>query len=148
MFLTRSDTSLHDRALSVCYSCYFDHPALVTCWSCVSREFRHCISGMAVLIFLYSYIRNNFPFDHILRIGDRTFIYRQAFAKSDRFTPEGTCNCKFIVSHRCCRRLKARADLNCRIYSDTDRDWQTLSKLFCSFCHCSDVACTRCKENR
>lgn len=147
MFLTRSDTSLHDRVLSVCYSCYFDHPALVTCRSCVSREFRHCISGMAVLIFLYADIRNHFAFDYIFRIGNRTFFYGNTVTQNNRFFSKCSGNGKFIIAKRCCRRLETGTNLNRRIHSDADRYWQFLSQSFSPLCHRSDMSCSRCKEN-
>ena len=147
MFFTGSDTGLHDRVLPMGYSGYFDQPALITCRSGISRKFRHRISSMTVLIFLHTNTRNHFAFDHIFRIGNRTFFYGNTVAQNNRFFSKRSGNGKFIITKWCCRRLKTGSDLNCRIHTNTDRNRQFLSQSFRTLCHCSDMSCSRCKEN-
>ena len=114
----------------------------------ISRKFRHRISGMAVLIFLYAGSRNHFAFDHIFRIGNRTFFYGNTVTQNNRFFSKCSGNGKFIIAKRCCRRLETGTNLNRRIHSDADRYWQFLSQSFSPLCHRSDMSCSRCKENR
>ena len=147
MFFTGSDTGLHDRVLPMGYSGYFDQPALITCRSGISRKFRHRISSMAILIFLHADIRNHFAFDHIFRIGNRTFFYGNTVTQNNRFFSKCSGNGKFIIAKWCCWRLETGTNLNRRIHTDADRYWQFLSQSFRTLCHGSDMSCSRCKEN-
>ena len=74
VLLTWSDTGLHDRIFTMCHCCNLDQPALVTCRSCISRKLRHGVSGIAVLIFLYTHTWDHFSLDHVFRIGDGTLV--------------------------------------------------------------------------
>ncbi len=120
MFLTRSGYKVCMIGFfSVCYSCYFDHPALVTCRSCVSRipalRIRYGCSDLPVLLHSNNLLRSHTP-------HWRSHVHLPSgICKSLTGSPWGHLQLQSssypigVVGGS-----KRRADLNCRIYSDTE----------------------------
>ena len=143
MLFAWSDHRLHDWILSVRNRLYLYKPALMTCQSIISWEFRHRISCMCILILNHSDPRLDFPFNHIFSICDCIFFYGNTWCQYHRSLSDGTRNRKFVIPKRCSWRFKAGTNFYRRINTDRNRNRKRLPEFCRPFCHHTDMSASR-----
>lgn len=143
MLHPRADTGLQNRISAMGHRPDTDQPAFFAGRSCVAREFRHGITGIAALIFTDSSSGKDFPFDDIFRIGNGIFLYGQAGTQPDRLSAQRPCYGQFIKSQRGGRRFKTGSEGDSRIHADADGYRQGLPQLLGPFRHSPDMSGAR-----
>ena len=130
VFFGRTDAGLHDRVTAVGNSFDFDQR---DCWfhsAGIARKFRHCFTGIAVLVFADADIRQQFAFDNIFCTGDSLFVDSFALYHLHAFAPYTAGYAQFIEAEWSCRWFEAGGDFDGRINADTDGDRHRFAGFF------------------
>ena len=93
VLLAGADAGLHDGVLAVGDRFDLEQPALVAGVAVVTRELRHGIAGVAVLVLDHMVAAwHDFAFDDIFRVGDGVFLHGQTGAQFHRTFAQRTGN--------------------------------------------------------
>ncbi len=126
-----ADARLQDRMAAVGDGFDFNHRDPRLRLAGISREFRHGLPAVGMLIFPDPVVREQFALDHHLGTGNRARLHGQTVHQLHGLLAQAARHRQLVIADRGGGRFKTGTDFDGRIHPDTDGDGQGKPGIFC-----------------